>query len=65
MGEIHGVEVPSRGGLHEQEDVPSNRSCRSRRFSMNAEVFSSTITARELRVPATGLHVEEKQESLL
>ena len=64
LGEIHGVEVPGRGGLYEQEDVPSNRSCRSRRFSMNAEVFSRTLTARELRVPATGLHIDEKQEFL-
>ena len=64
VGEIHGVEVPGRGGLYEQEDVPSNRSCRSRRFSMNAEVFSRTLTARELRVPATGLHIDEKQEFL-
>ncbi len=59
VGEIYGVEVPGRGSLHEQEDVPSDRSCRSRCFSMIAEGSSGTLMARELRVPATSLHVEE------
>ena len=59
VGKIHGVEVPGRGGLHEQEDVPSDRSCRSQRFSMIAEVFSRTLMGSELRVPGTSLDVEE------
>lgn len=59
VGEIHGVEVPSRSGLYEQEDIPSNRSCRSRRLSMIPEVFSRTHMARELRDLATSLCVEE------
>ena len=59
VGEIHGVEVPGRGGLYEQEDVPSDRSCRSRRFSMIAEVSLRTLMAMELRIPPTSLHVEK------
>lgn len=59
VGEIHGVEVPGRGGLYEQEDVPSDRSCRSRRFSMIAEVSLRTLVAMELRIPPTSLHVEK------
>lgn len=59
MGEIHGVEVSSRGSLYEQEDVPSHRSCRSWRFSMIAVVSLPTLTAREWGVPATKVHVEE------
>ena len=59
VGEIHGVEVPGRGGLYKQEDVPSDRSCRGRRFPMIAEVFSRTLVGSELRVRGTSLHVEE------
>ena len=59
MGEIHAVEVPGRGGLYEQEDVPSDWSRRSRRFSMIAEIFPTIIIAWGLRVPATNLHMEE------
>ena len=63
VDQIHGVEVPGRGGLYEQEDVPSNRSCRSRRFSLIREVFSKTIMVRGLRIPAMSLHVDENGKS--